>query len=219
MDSIKGICAAPFILIYGYRTFQPYISKGGFIAGAAWAVLVCLYYVTARTAVDLLSDLIDFIGGHYLPDGRMHAVVDQVGQNESPHVVLTIPSVRQHYSSLQLAMVGWGNVEVLMGWVVCFGMLFALFQSAYLNVPGHILAHPATVNVFSWIILKVSSLLIYFSAYSAACRWEMGVVPLIQRCVGIRDIGSGQNKISWWVNEVSRRVFGSNSDSLPPPRR
>ncbi len=216
---MKGLGAAPFILIYGYRTFQPYISKEGIIVGAGWAVLVCLYYVMARSALDLVSDLIDFIGGHYLPDGRMHAPVSQGGQNELPQNVLTIPSVPQQYSYLQLAMVGWGNVEVLMGWVVCFGMLFALFQSPYLNVSGHILAHPATVNVFSWIILKVSSLLIYFSAYSAACRWEMGVVPLIQRCVGIRDIGSGQNRISWWVNEVSRRVFGSNSDSIPPPRR
>ena len=219
LDSIKGLGAAPFILLYGYRSFQPFMSEGGVIAGAAWFVLLCLYYVTARSALDLVSDLIDLIGGHYLRNERTHVPVSQGGQNDVPHGFLAIESVPQQYSSLQLATVGWGDFEILMGWVACFGMLFALFYSPYLNVSGHPLAHPASVNEVSWTILELSSLLTYYSLYSVACRWKMGVVPLIQRCFGIRDIGSGQNKISWWVNEVSRRVFGSNSDSLPPPRR
>ncbi len=56
----------------------------------------------------------------------MHATVSQGGQNKAPHVVSTIRSAPQRYSSLQLAMVGWGYVEILVGWVVCFGMLFVL---------------------------------------------------------------------------------------------
>jgi hypothetical protein len=61
LAALAGLGAAPFILLYADSIFQSYISQGGYTAAFARTALLALYYLMARTALDVCRDSLDYI--------------------------------------------------------------------------------------------------------------------------------------------------------------
>jgi hypothetical protein len=211
LAALTGLGAAPFILLHAYSTFQSYISQGGCTAGFAWTALLALYYLMARTALDVCRDCLDYIQGQYRTACGDWDSIDQRRKKEPPFDFLSNPGIRRAFSNWQYAMMGWAFFEIIIGWIAFLGMFYALFHSPYLiglRPPVHSVDHAVSTNELTWFLLKMSSFLTVAALYSAGYRWDLGIMPLVQRMLGAPDTYPGQNKFPKWINEYSIRLFG-----------
>ena len=211
LSALAGLGSVPIILFHGRSIFQPYISEGGYIAAFAWIALFALYYVSARTALDLCRDFLDYINGRYFTAGGEYDRVDQRRKKEPPFDLLSLHSVDRAFSTWQFTMMGWMFLEVIIGWIAFAGMFYTFFRSPYPGGIAHPLynsTHAGSTGGLTWFSEVMSYLLVGFSLYSIGYRWELGVTPLIQRCLGTPDAYPGQNKFPQWVNELAIKCFG-----------
>jgi hypothetical protein len=108
-------------------------------------------------------------------------------------------------------MMVWAFLEIIIGWIAFAGMFYALFHSPYLNglrSPLYSVDQTAPTNALTWFLLKISSFLTVFALYSAGYRWDLGIMPLVQRMLGAPDTYPGQNKFPRWINEYAIKLFG-----------
>src|SRR5438552_14101271 len=209
--AVAGLGAAPLVAGHASRMFRPYIIHGGLTGLLGRIGLWALYYTMIRTVLDLLSDAVDFLSAEYRTEGDPYAKIDYGRQTSPPYDQLRERSVRRDFSSWQYKLFGWTFVELLVGWVAFAAMLFVFFQTPYPAGPGHpfyLSTHANGTEGIAWFLEVYSSFLIYFALYSQGYRWDIGLPPLIQRCLGMPRTYPGQNKFSSSVNELAIRIIG-----------
>jgi hypothetical protein len=209
LATLAGLAAMPFIFNYAHTAFQPFILKGGYSAGLAWIALTASYYTMARSMLDVVRDIIDLGGAHYETKAGDRELINRSRKKTPPFDCLKIPDAARDFSTWQYLAFGWAFVEVAIGWIAFAGLFYAVFRSPYLTgLRPPALPQSGTAGAAAWLVLKLSSFLTYFSLYSIGLRWELGITPLVQRCLGAPDTYPGQNIFPRSVNELSLRLIG-----------
>lgn len=211
--ALLGTMSAPFIFTACEDLFYVhYISEGGAKAIMATIGLWSIYYLTARSIIDLVTDSIDWVLGRYtLLGGDIKKIVLR-RTKEPPYDVLQYPDVKRDWST-------WQHTLAFLRWIEFFAMCFAtigvLATTKYdMNHSAGIFFCKGSSDLVSVscglgeAAYSLSYYLMYFSMSSMVGRNEAGVVPVLLRWCGLPNYHPGQNIFPPWLNQLMIRLFG-----------